>query len=300
MAIKVGNTTIPTTEGSLKVGSTKITKVNVVKDGVTTTVWQVSSFSSKEFNYTGGVQAFTVPVTGTYLLEVKGARGGHVTNHIAGGFGGYAKGYANLTAGQTIYVCVGGQGTDCSQRGSEINTQPITYPGGYNGGANAPTVLYYNGSGGGCTHIGTFNSTLADHGSTNGLFIVAGGGGGASYHDDTHYGVGGTGGGTTGGNGTVIGDYVSDDYFSYGTGGTQTAGGYNDIGETPDLYRGFFGKANSDIHNSAGGGGGLYGGGPGGGWSGAGGGSGYIGGVTSGSMENGVRDGNGWAKITLV
>ena len=33
---------------------------------------------------------------------------------------------------------------------------------------------------------------------------------------------------------------------------------------------------------------------------GGGGGSGYIGGVTSGSMSNGQRSGNGTAKITLV
>ena len=41
--------------------------------------------------------------------------------------------------------------------------------------------------------------------------------------------------------------------------------------------------------------GGNYNGGTGGG-----GGSGYIGGVTGGSMQNGVRSGNGYARITVI
>lgn len=43
MALKVGSTTILTTLGAIKVGSTNITKVNVIKDGVTTSVWEVIS-----------------------------------------------------------------------------------------------------------------------------------------------------------------------------------------------------------------------------------------------------------------
>lgn len=300
MSIVINGTTIPTTEGSLKVGSTNITKVNVIKDGTTTTVWQISSFTSQDFGYTGGIQSFVVPVTGTYKLEVWGASGGDVTNLIAGGAGGYAYGNVNLTAGTTIYVCVGGRGNDCSTRGSRDESTPTYYSGGYNGGGMSKTVHYLNSSGGGCTHIGAFNNTLKDHGSTSGLFIVAGGGGGSSYNSSSAYGHGGGGGGLSGSQGDNIGDYIVGDYFSYGLGGSQTEGGYSTSYENPKLYQGIFGSGCLLINNSAGGGGGLYGGGAGCGWSGAGGGSGYIGGVSSGSMQNGVRTGNGYARITLL
>ena len=39
MSIIVNGTTIPNSLGSIKVNNTNVTKVNVVKDGVTTTVW---------------------------------------------------------------------------------------------------------------------------------------------------------------------------------------------------------------------------------------------------------------------
>ena len=69
-----------------------------------------------------------------------------------------------------------------------------------------------------------------------------------------------------------------------GVGGTQTTGYIFGLGQTDTYY--------------ASGGGGYYGGkcrlGV------CGGGSGYIGGVTGGSMTNGVQTGNGKAIITLV
>lgn len=39
MPIIVNNTTLPTTEGTIKVNNVNVTKVNVVVNGVTTTVW---------------------------------------------------------------------------------------------------------------------------------------------------------------------------------------------------------------------------------------------------------------------
>ena len=66
---------------------------------------------SQTFNYTGAVQSFTAPVSGTYTLEVWGAKGGGGVNcYGVGGKGGYSKGNIVLNAGQTIYVAVGQQG----------------------------------------------------------------------------------------------------------------------------------------------------------------------------------------------
>ena len=64
---------------------------------------------------------------------------------------------------------------------------------------------------------------------------------------------------------------------------------------------GYFGQGGSGTASSwaTGGGGGYYGGGTGE-YAGGGGGSGYIGGVTDGTMQNGVQTGHGKAQITLV
>ena len=95
------------------------------------------------------------------------------------------------------------------------------------------------------------------------------------------------------------------------TGGTQTAGGTPGVSNTFGVGQaGSFGQGGSaqgtpnpstgSYDAGGGGGGGWYGGGgipyAGGG----GGGSGFIGGVTGGSMQNGVQNGNGAAKITFV
>lgn len=247
--------------------------------------------TTKSFAYTGGTQPFTAPIAGTYKLVCYGAQGGSGTG--AGGKGGYAYGNVSLTKGQTIYVVVGGVGQ---------SPNASSNAGGYNGGgAGCNWDDWRGGSGGGCTHIGTFNETLASHGSTNGLFIVAGGGGGGGQSRDGGTGaytgtVGGTGGGTTGGDG------VHDTHS--GTGGTQSAGGYNKVGGGGYGDRGSFGKGGSAPESlmGGGGGGGLYGGGAGYAGHAAGGGSGYVGGCISGTtgMTNGQQSGNGSASITLV
>lgn len=81
-----------------------------------------------------------------------------------------------LNKNQVIYVCVGGAGTSSTPAypDNQINA------GGYNGGGDGMSTQLqgvYGGSGGGATHIGSKNATLAAYGNTTGLFIVAGGGG---------------------------------------------------------------------------------------------------------------------------
>ncbi len=256
---------------------------------------------SQSFSYTGNVQTFTAPVTGEYTLEVWGAEGGSYENN--GGKGGYATGTVQLTAGQIIYVVVGGKGGD----GSSNCTNPGS--GGYNGGGTGGKAgSSASGSGGGgATHIATCDGLLSSLSSyTSNVLIVAGGGGGAgSYRGGDRHG--GAGGGETGGK-------TGDDSTSKGRGGgggTQTAGGATSNSSYTG-QAGSFGKGgdgytgSSGGYGGGGGGGGWYGGGSGGTGNnttsngGGGGGSGYIGGVTGGSMKSGVRSGNGFATISYA
>ena len=231
----------------------------------TTTTWN--------YAYTGGVQTFAVPATGTYKLEVWGAQGGGAGSadtsdaRKVGGKGGYSYGNAVLTAGQTIYIVVGGQGSYGTQSNAASGLAG-GYNGGGNGGGQTPAGTYKGGgSGGGATHIGRQNAVLKNTTSSN-VYIVAGGGGAGYYHEWDEHDLGGTDG--EGGNGSGGGAYGQG---GNGGGGVQAAGG-------------------------------------GGGWAGgvassgqfttATGGTGYIGGVTGGLMQSGQRSGSGYARITWV
>ena len=120
------------------------------------------------FNYTGGVQTYTVPTCVTSLIiETYGAQG----QGGAGGNGGYAKGEMLVTSGQVFNIYAGGQN-------------------GYNGGgigwANSPK------NGGGASDVRLTGNALADR------VIVAGGGGAGGQTDVAVYAGGAGGGGTVG------------------------------------------------------------------------------------------------------
>ncbi|HRQ70250.1 MAG TPA: glycine rich domain-containing protein [bacterium] len=225
------------------------------------------------FEYTGAEQTWTVPSgTGTYTAEVWGAQGGQGSaDGIAqGALGGYAKGTLSVTSGQILYVYVG-QGNVYS-----TTTLVSAFNGGGAGRGNSDTNT--RGAGGGASDIRIDGNAFANR------VIVAGGGGGSS---GTSY-IGGAGGGVSGSDGTG---------GLPGTGGTQTAGGISAF--EAEMTHGSLGQGGGLTEGStftlAGGGGGYYGGGGG---LGAGGGSGYIGGVTEGTMQNGVNSGNGKVVIT--
>lgn len=249
-----------------------------------------------------GVHEFTVESSGYYLLEVWGAQGGDCTGTAKdvsytryGGKGGYAKGYVWLTKGETIYVCVGGEGEDYDE-------EEETALGGYNGGGNATKVgvkvNHIFGGGGGATHIARQYGNLENlKNSASSVLIVAGGGGGARWqsnmdHSQAKFGNGGDGGGEVGGIGQLRDVTIDSDHANYkdfsSVVGSQT-GGYA------------FGKGEDNKNGNAGGGGGWYGGFSGSGNVGAGnGGSGYIGGVELGEMQSGLREDDGKAVITWV
>lgn len=277
-----------------KISGEEIFKV-VSSDG--TVLWEAYPLGSvMEFAYTGDIQIFTAPATGTYVLEAYGAQGGD--GYVCtGGAGGYSIGEISLTKGDVLYVVVGGSG------GSSTKTEEYA-TGGYNGGGtgrgnttSSSNILV--GGGGGATHIATADGVLSTlENDRDSILLVAGGGGGAGAYRTRTDLNGGTGGGLTGGQTT--GDYPN------GEGGTQGAGGNaDDDYKESDYYviAGSFGQGGdkANKHRGAGGGGGYYGGGSGlyyNGGTAGGGGSGFIDNVYSGITTNGVNTGNGRAIIT--
>ena len=82
---------------------------------------------SETFNFTGGMQTFTVSVTGYYNIELYGASGGNSNTAAGYGRGGKVAGTIYLKAGDVLYIFVGGAGKEGV--GSDSR--------GYNGGGNA-------------------------------------------------------------------------------------------------------------------------------------------------------------------
>lgn len=231
-----------------------------------------------EFNYTGGPQLLNLSPC-IVVLEVYGAQG-----TVQGGKGGYSKGtyYNEIT--EDFNVFVGGQN-------------------GYNGGGVGSTcgTQFKGGNGGGATDIRIIDNELSSR------IIVAGGGGGghtweAGSSSSYKYVTGGSGGGLSGGDGAKA------------KGGTQTTGYALGQGESGAMT----GNSNYQTY-SVGGGGGYYGGFKGncltrsyqpasGFWqnsdsylSAAGGGSGYLSPLlVDTETTNGLRTGDGYAKITVI
>ena len=75
----------------------------------------VAEADAETFIFTGGVQSFTVPISGEYALDVFGASGGASANAV-GGLGAEVSGDIFLTAGETLTLFVGGQGQNGLRR----------------------------------------------------------------------------------------------------------------------------------------------------------------------------------------
>jgi adhesin/invasin len=202
-----------------------------------------------KFSFTGKEQKFKVPagVTSVHVVAVgsQGANGGEFFGGPvpAGGLGAVVSGDLGVTAGEKLYVEVGG----------------VTFNGG-GSGANG-------GGGGGASDVRKKPSAEGEESLTSRLLVAAGGGGGGfSNCSGGHGGAGGNeeeaghpgiGCAPTGGGGP----------------GTSTKGGAGGEGPIASGGEGTLGAGGSSI--AGGGGGGLYGGGGGGmGNAGAGGGGG--------------------------
>ncbi len=245
------------------------------------------------FAYTGAVQTYTIPTSGTYKLEVWGAQGGSGYGSV-GGKGGYATGEISLTAGEIINIYVGSIGG--------ANGSP-----GYNGGGwGGWGAIYDGGGGGGATDMRRGGTALGNR------IIVAGAGGGGGY--TTNYGgVGGNPAGnggqypTNGGGGATT--------SAGGVAATSVACGSSIYPGPGTLGNGGSGTGGDCTCGGAGGGGGYYGGGGGSnnGGGGGGGGSSYTGSLTNaqiiagnatmpapgGGTETGQTN-NGYARISFI
>ncbi len=257
----------------------------------------LKSIAQTTFNYTGGVQTYTVPAGVTSItVDAQGAKGGGVdcaygggTYQSHGGCGGRVQATLSVTPGHVLNITVGGAGAN-------------TGGGGYGGGGSdlAFSTTWPGAGGGGGTRI-------VDN-TTGTLLVVAGGGGGGGgdFCAGSGYGLsigdaGGAGGGLTGGNGTsnICGAGTG------GKGGTPTTGG------AAGVCSGMSGSAGSlatgancttpDV-GSGGGGGGYYGGGSGGYSAGGGGGSSYTNATYASAITHtqGYTCGNGLCIINVA
>ncbi len=220
--------------------------------------------SATDYEYTGAVQTFTAPVTGDYKLEAWGAQGGNSAGNKSvqkpvyyglGGRGAYTSGTIRLTAGQTIYVYVGGRNNgpyryDANGRVASGDDAPAAFNGG--GGGNhdhsgresgSPES---GGSGGGATDFRLTVSTADDGWSgfdslKTRIMVAAGGGGSADQQ------TGGYGGALTGGNalGNAYGA-TQNTGFGFGVGQTSTYKWSNkDGGGAGGGYYGGFAQTNA-------------------------------------------------------
>ena len=227
------------------------------------------------------VQEFGVPEDATYKLECWGA--GSAKNTAWNGYpysgfgGGYSKGNATLKEKNTLYVCVGGEGTRNDPNKPNHGSSYGGF-GGYNGGRdsrNGANLSKIGGSGGGgATHIGFKKAMLTafkqDYDTQ--LIMVAGGRGGDCYHWEGGYGGGDAGGlsiSASQGNNAISNYDASGNFYD------------PHKNNAPSWYKFGMGeqarKATGTEHGSGGGGGGFWGG-----WAGTnsvssgGGGTGYV------------------------
>jgi hypothetical protein len=277
---------------------------------------QVVNGCTAVFDFTGTAKNFTVPSGITEVeLNVFGAAGGDATGSAAnvseGGFGaGVQNAVLPVAPGDVLTVIVGGEGGPAE---SLLGTNPGgtggfgyngTATGGQSGGTGGTAQDYHGGGGGGGASAVLLNGTLV---------VAAGGGGGGS-----HGGAGGDGG-TVGGDGKK-GSSGTGDPAAFGLGASQTAGGAGGVGSFGGLNgqagvagRGGDGGEAVGTHGGpsspggaagGGGGGGTFGGGGAGGSaaSNPGGGAGGGGGsskTTIGTIQPGVRDGDGQIDVGL-
>jgi small nuclear ribonucleoprotein (snRNP)-like protein len=277
-------------------------------DTITNTWLSNSTF----YNVINGVQQWTVPLTGSYIIEAWGANGAGSGNAV--GKGAYVKGTFTLNLGEVIQIAVGQQG-----RG---NVYRKDYPGGggsfvvrspYNSNAS---ILAIAGGGGGASpqalggNITGAAGAITTWGNVSGSWPFSGnsGNGAGSSNQTVQGGAGFFTNGFVYDNVTYrINDLSQPRSF---TNASPVLGGYvywSGTSGSPGLPGGFGGGGGTDRFQPSGGfvdamgGGGGYSGGAGG-YSVpyyAGGGGSYNTG-TSQTMTSNVMLGNGQVKITYI
>ena len=191
---------------------------------------------------TSGIQNWTVPATGTYSIEVGGARGGTAATsgtNRAGGFGAKMKGDFYLTQGTVLQILVGQAGGSHDTYGGGGGSFVAN---GSNYSVASPLIVAGGGGGAGLTGTDLSNATSNTSGLAGSGSGAGGTNGGAGISDASY---GGGGGGfynssiTNGASGFRQG----------GAGATQRTGGMPGFG------------GGGSAHGGAGGAGGYSGGG---------------------------------------
>ena len=248
----------------------------------------------------GGIQIWSVPITGVYSVTAWGASGRNATNKFGnvswtrGGRGAKIKGQFQLNAGEKLKILVGQQG--------DVGRSPSVVHGGGGGGTfvtkEDDTPLVIAGGGGGGAEQDDFDTLLdgdpgqtteegTRHGGYNGLggrlcsfasdFPVVSGGGGYYGNGESSGNCDGAQSFLNGGLGGSCWSIFSDGGFGGGgAGGLYPGGGGGYSGGGIDVYR-------VPIHNgTVAGGGGSYNAG------------------TNQQKTKGVRQGDGEVIIKLV
>jgi hypothetical protein len=235
-----------------------------------------------------GIQTFTVPVTGSYRIEAKGAQGGGQPPLKTGGKGVSMRGDFYFTAGTVLKVLVGQEGS----------SGYACYGGG--GGSfvtdSLNTPLIIAGGGGGAGGVMGGNGIDASIG-LNGTAGIAGGSGG----------INGNGGDAVNTNGGSGGGFYSDGTGTFYMSQCSTAVGMafinGGVGGQFDFWLpGGFGGGGSgwDGNGNGGGGGGYSGGGTSGSSFSAGGGAGSYNSGSNQLNTSGANTGDGEVIITQI
>ena len=211
------------------------------------------------FSNSSGIQQWTVPVDGSYLIECAGASGGNIYTGLLGGKAANISGTFTLTKGTILRLVVGqtgislasGNGGGGGGGGSFVvpsgSTTPLIVAGG-GGGAGYYSGTQLSGNSASLTTSGNLGGTVA-YGGSAGSGTGAGGGGGLNSN----------GGTTTYGNpgsGYVNGAYGGNGYSSLGAGGFGGGAGMGfSAGGGAGGYTGGNGGNNAVAPPAAGGGG---------------------------------------------
>ena len=242
--------------GSLKSYSFNVDKNQVVAKDITSDA--DFYYLARLFSFKGSTESFTVPVDGTYNLECWGAGVSQ---------GGKSQGYYQAQKGTTLYICVGGKGSE----GSIYDIGIGGYNGGGNGGKAVKNIygqpLKCGDGGSGATHICLVDGVLSNLKTAyvnKRLLMVAGGQGGAQNPKKSPglFGGGTEGGRPTNSAGTTFGAATQSKGFDFGLGqigrdGTikTPAGGEGNGGGGGGLYGGYA-PINQGSHTNCPGGGG--------------------------------------------
>ncbi len=239
------------------------------------------------FNYTDGLQSWTVPPCVTIVTitadGAQGGTGGYHNNPVldGGGNGGSVVGTLTVVGGTVLNIYVGGQGF--------YGVMAIPGQGGYNGGGNGFYIhsSFSGAGGGGASDVRVGGIALA-----NRVVVAGGGGGGGCLHTTGNYEKGGPGGAAIAGAGFANNIQGGAGSGGGGTGGSGGTGGVGTCTAGSGVL-GIGGSGCATAKNAGGGGGGYYGGGAGYNC-GGGGGSNYTGGLTTVTTNTqGAWAGNG-------